>query len=84
MTSNLADAWEGLHAALPSRWYVGCPSYHDERNEWVLYTFDRSERPVQGSGSGSGGRPLDRGGCASRDGALPDLAMTAAVESDLD
>jgi len=27
---------------------VGRPSYHDERRECLLYTFDPSERPIVG------------------------------------
>jgi hypothetical protein len=41
-------AWDELHAALPRSWWVGTPSYHEERREWVLYTYDPSERPVVG------------------------------------
>jgi hypothetical protein len=41
-------AWDELHAALPPGWWVGRPSYHDERWEWLLYAFDPSERPVVG------------------------------------
>ncbi len=45
---SLRDAWQGLHDATPSGWYVGRPSYHDERHEWVMYAFDPSERPKVG------------------------------------
>ncbi len=37
-----------LLASLPSDVYVGRPSYHLERNEWLLYAFDPSERAVVG------------------------------------
>ena len=49
MSTALEHAWGELHAALPPRRHVGRPSYHDERDEWVLYVFDPSERPVQGT-----------------------------------
>ena len=29
-------------------WYVGQPSYHLERDQWLLYAFDTSERAVVG------------------------------------
>ena len=34
--------------ATPPGWWVGSPSYHDERREWLLYAFDPAERPVSG------------------------------------
>ena len=43
------QAWDELHAALPPGWWVGSPSHHPERGEWVLYAFDPSERPVVGA-----------------------------------
>ena len=39
---------EELHATLLPGWCVGRPSYHDERNEWVIYAFDPGERPRAG------------------------------------
>ena len=41
-------AWDELHAATPPGWYVGTPVYHVERDQWVLYAYDPSERPVVG------------------------------------
>jgi hypothetical protein len=41
-------AWDKLHAVTPAGWYVGRPSYHDRRREWVMYAFDPSERAVVG------------------------------------
>jgi|AntDryMetagUQ889_1029465.scaffolds.fasta_scaffold47606_1 hypothetical protein len=41
-------AWDELHAAKPPGWWVGRPSHHTERNEWVMYAFDPSERAVVG------------------------------------
>jgi hypothetical protein len=35
----------------PGGWFVGQPSYHHERNEWLIYAFDPSERPVVGKRS---------------------------------
>jgi hypothetical protein len=37
-----------LHDAIPPGWYVGRPSYHDERHQWVKYAFDPDERPKVG------------------------------------
>ena len=34
------QAWDELLEAKPAGWYVGQPSYHNERSEWVLYAFD--------------------------------------------
>ncbi len=36
-------AWEALLAVVASGWYIGRPSYHDERDEWLQYAFDPSE-----------------------------------------
>ena len=44
----MEDAWDAVHEATPAGWYVGRPSYHDERREWVMYAFDPSERPMVG------------------------------------
>ncbi len=48
MTSDREQAWSELHAAKPAGWWVGQPSYHNERREWLLYAFDPSERAVVG------------------------------------
>ncbi len=45
---DLEAAWSAVHEATPTGWYVGRPSYHDERREWVMYAFDPSERPMVG------------------------------------
>lgn len=42
------EAYDELLAAAPPGWYVGKPSYHDERAEWVLYAFDPRERAKNG------------------------------------
>ncbi len=34
--------------ATPKGWYVGRPSYHNERRQWHQYAFDPSERPNVG------------------------------------
>jgi len=41
-------AWNAVHDATPAGWYVGRPSYHNERRQWVQYAFDASERPRLG------------------------------------
>jgi hypothetical protein len=45
---TLEDAWDAVHAALPAGWWVGSPSFHPERREWLLYSFDPAERAVVG------------------------------------
>jgi hypothetical protein len=42
------QAWEELLAAKPDGWWVGTPSEHPERGEWLLYAFDPAERPKVG------------------------------------
>jgi hypothetical protein len=37
-------AWDALHAATPQGWYVGRPSHHPERQEWIMFAFDPSEK----------------------------------------
>jgi hypothetical protein len=49
MTADDLDAaWAAVHDATPPGWYVGRPSYHDERDEWTQYAFDQHERPSVG------------------------------------
>jgi hypothetical protein len=33
---------------MPAGWYVGRPSYRDERHTWTQYAFDPTERVVVG------------------------------------
>jgi hypothetical protein len=40
--------WDAVHDAFPAGWYVGRPSYHDERHEWTQYAFDQREQPKVG------------------------------------
>jgi|SRR5687768_7997484 len=66
------QAWDELHAATPPGWYVGRPSYHNERNEWLLYAFDPVRAGRGGAekpGVGSQGRL--RGCRRARNGAMP-------------
>ncbi len=42
--SEMEDASNAVHEATPAGWYVGFPSYHDERREWLMYAFDPTER----------------------------------------
>lgn len=37
-------AWSALLEATPAGWYVGTPVYHVEREQWVLYGYDTTER----------------------------------------
>ena len=48
MTNEREAAWDELHAATPPGWWVRSPSYHNEPDEWLLYAFDPSERPIVG------------------------------------
>lgn len=48
MDADLTTAWGALHAATPAGWYVGRPSYHDERPKWIQYAFDPRETPKVG------------------------------------
>jgi len=45
---DLEAAWAALYESAPTGWYVGRPSCHDERREWVMYAYDPSERPKIG------------------------------------
>jgi hypothetical protein len=72
VTSGLEEAWDALLIVVPVGWYVGKPSYHDERNEWLLYAFDPSERAVVGVRSREWtGRRVDRRRCRLGDDAMP-------------
>ena len=46
MTLEEADA--ELLKFTPNRWFVGRPSMYHERNVWVQYAFDATERPKPG------------------------------------
>jgi hypothetical protein len=50
-TDDLEAAWAAVHDATPGGWYVGRPSYHDERHEWAMYAFDQRGRPKSGARS---------------------------------
>jgi hypothetical protein len=70
--SELEAAWDALLAATPTGWYVGRPSYHDERDEWLLYAFDPSERAVVASEEpGVTAVAVERGRRRARDGSVP-------------
>ncbi len=40
---TLEDAWDGLHAATPPRWYVGRPGQR-QGDTWAQYAFDTTEK----------------------------------------
>lgn len=46
MSLEHADA--ELLDAVPHGWFVGRPTFHEERNTWVQFAFDASERPRPG------------------------------------
>lgn len=46
MTLEEADA--ELLEAVPPGWFVGRPTFHEERGVWVQYAFDTTERPRPG------------------------------------
>jgi hypothetical protein len=52
MTDELERAWAAVHAATPEGWYVGRPSEHPERREWVMFAFDTRERAIEGKREG--------------------------------
>lgn len=45
---TLEEAWNELHDALPSSWYVGTPVFNERRDEWSVYAFDTTEKPKVG------------------------------------
>ena len=68
----MEDAWDAVHEATPAGWYVGRPSYHDERREWVMYAYDPSERAEdRATEPGVDLRRGDGGRRRAGDGALP-------------
>jgi hypothetical protein len=50
-SDELEAAWAAVYEALPSGLYVGRPSHHPERDEWLMHAFDPSERAVDGTRS---------------------------------
>lgn len=44
MTLERERAWSELLEAAPPSWFVGTPSYHVERREWALYSYDTREK----------------------------------------
>jgi hypothetical protein len=52
MSDEPENAWAAVHAATPDGWYVGRPSEHPERREWVMFAFDTRERAIEGKRSG--------------------------------
>jgi hypothetical protein len=49
--ADLEAAWAAVHEHAPEGWYVGQPMEHPERQEWSMYAFDPSERPIVGKRS---------------------------------
>jgi hypothetical protein len=47
-SGELEAAWAGVYEALPQGWYVGRPSHHPERDEWLMHAFDPNEGAVSG------------------------------------
>jgi hypothetical protein len=45
---ELEAAWAAVHDAMPPGWFVGRPSYHDDRHEWAQYAFNPTERASVG------------------------------------
>ena len=48
---DLHAAWASVQDTTPPGWSVGRPMEHPERNEWSMYAFDSSEKPVVGKRS---------------------------------
>jgi hypothetical protein len=45
--TELHDAWEAVHAAMPPGWHVGRPGQRHD-GSWTQYAFDTSERVQMG------------------------------------
>ena len=50
------ETWYSVHDALPAGSYIGRPSYHDERREWVMYAYDPPSGRMSACGAGNGPR----------------------------
>ena len=53
--TDLEAAWDELHDAKPDGWFVGQPTYDEDRKVWEQYAFDTrraARRPGTGRGSG--------------------------------
>jgi hypothetical protein len=46
--TDLEAAWDELHDAKPEHSFVGRPTYHDARREWVMYDVDTREKAKAG------------------------------------
>jgi hypothetical protein len=80
MGSEPEDAWDALHAVTPPGWYIGRPSYHLERDEWLLYAFDPSARPGRRSEPGVDGDSVDGGRRGAGDGEILGRAPGGTAE----
>lgn len=47
----LEDAWAAVHDNTPEGWYIGRPGFEERYNQWSMYAFDPSEKPVVGKRS---------------------------------
>jgi hypothetical protein len=45
---DLREAWDLLNDSLPRGWQTGQPRWDERRQEWSLYAWDATERPVVG------------------------------------
>jgi hypothetical protein len=45
MTDEIEAAWEAIHDALLPGWYLGRPSYHDERDEALVLRHEMRPAP---------------------------------------
>ena len=44
-------AWAAVHDNTPEGWFVGRPGFEERYDQWSMYAFDPSERPVAGKRS---------------------------------
>ena len=72
MSTDLEAAWDELHDAKPDGWFVGPPTYVEDRREWEQYAFDTRERPKAGHRSREWTAVAElRARGRARDGAVP-------------
>ncbi len=48
--SELEDAWNAVHGALPTGWSVMRPSYHVETRQWHVFAADHRDGRVRLNG----------------------------------
>ena len=49
--TDLEAARAAVHEDTPEGWYVGKPDFEERYNQWSMYAFDPSEKPIVGKRS---------------------------------